>query len=338
MAGMHIIQKSHLKIKVRDKVRAFEIQSEVIEAFHSKVMRALEQELDKWAPEGRVIQIDRLVLDLGSISVENLHEELPRLVREKMKEVFPQVMNTDAGQKERTKVVQLTSEDSDLETMMGFLETGRMGWEVDASSSSPAQMMEALLLAQPEALRRGLEMRLGRGEVAKRLSLQFPASLLDKLLDLLAGSQAGAVQGLIRAVLGMAAEWASLLPWLPGNPSRREGLVYAAVLRHLPAANYRLPAGEIMRRLLVDRQLHPARFETDLKALDLPALLGLLGLVGGEFVEVSKRIQGGLEKGVAAKKAETVVIRLVQRWLMAYAMEETWVAPGKAMLHAGIVA
>lgn len=339
--GMHIIQKSHLKIKVPDKVRAFEIQSQVIDTFHAKVMEVLEQELDKWAPEGQVIQIDRLVLDLGTLSVENLREELPKLVREKLKEVFPQVMATNAGQKERTKVVHVSSDDSDLEALMRFLETGRMGWEVDASSSSPMQMMEALRLAQPEALRRALEMRLGHPHVAKRLSLQFPAKLLGQLLDLLAMPHAGAVSALLPEVFAVLRLWVSQLNCLPNSPRRQEALVYAAMLRNLPAAHYRLPAKEIVRRILIEwsiqGQQNAAAFESNLKELDLPALSMLLGLAGDEFSEVSKQIQRQLDKEGTALNVRQIIATLVQQWLLAYATSTTWTSPNKAMLHAAIV-
>ncbi len=178
----HIIQKSHLKIKVRDQGSAYDIQTRVIEAFESKGMLALEEEMDRLAPAGEIISLDSLQLDLGNIALDDLEESLPQLLVLRLREAFLQAI-ADAGQAPKTAVKQAQALAADLALLLRFLEQGTAGWEISANRFDASALLAGILEAQADALISALRPLLRKRHVRERLSLQFAHAQILRLLD-----------------------------------------------------------------------------------------------------------------------------------------------------------
>jgi hypothetical protein len=223
--GTHIIQKSHLKIKVRDQRTAYDIQSRVLSIFESKGMRALEQELDRLVPPGQVVVLDQLQLDLGHLKLDDLETTLPQLLATRLREAYDQA-RSQAGQAKTVDLKQIDAQTSDLQLLMRFLDQGTVGWESPATAFSAPALLDRILQDQPQALVAALLPALRLRHVRERLSLQFPQGQILRLLDLLADGIASMLVPLQQQLEALAEQ----LSVFPSSAVRRKSLVISFLL------------------------------------------------------------------------------------------------------------
>lgn len=220
LQNTHIIQRSHLKIKVRDQHSAYDIQTRVIEAFESKGMLALEEEMDRLAPAGEIISLDSLRLDLGDIALDDLEDRLPQLLVLRLREAFMQAIS-DAGQEPKTEVKQADAMAADLALLLRFLEQGTAGWEISVAGFDASTLLGSILDAQPAALIGALRSRLQQRHVRERLSLQFAQAQILRILDLLQPHLGALAAPLYMRLEALSAE----LSVFPQSAARRKALV-----------------------------------------------------------------------------------------------------------------
>ncbi len=223
--GTHIIQKSHLKIKVRDQRTAYDIQSRVLNIFESKGMRALEQELDRLVPPGQVVVLDQLQLDLGHLQLDDLETTLPQLLATRLREVYEQAIS-QAGQAKTIDLKQIDAQTSDLQLLMRFLDQGTTGWESPATAFSAPELLDRILQDQPQALLAALLPALRLRHVRERLSLQFPQEQVLRLLDLFVSGTAAMAMPLQEQLEALAEK----LSVFSSSKVRRKSLVISFLL------------------------------------------------------------------------------------------------------------
>ncbi len=234
LPATHIVQKSHLQIKVRDKARAYEIQSQVIALFQTAVVPMLEQEFDALAPADQLIRIDRLQLDLGTIDLQDLHMDFPRMVTEKLRAAFAEAMAKDSTQQNSIIMTQESVASSDLANFIAFLETGQQQWNSASHKNLPVALLETLLEGYSEPLKAALVPRLSNPAVVRRIGLQFPLPLQVQLLALLSDVQAAEIARLVSFLQAATETISATISWLPNQKDHRFALVQGYLLGQLP--------------------------------------------------------------------------------------------------------
>jgi hypothetical protein len=341
-SATHIVQKSHLKIKLLDQARAYEIQSLILEIFQSKGLEILEQEMDLLCPPGQVIQLDRLHLDLGNISLENLNTDLPRLIGLKVREELSKIMAPAASEANTSKPKQVDAPISDLNTLMFFLETGRFGWEVNERAVRPEELLGRLLTTQPIALKAALESRLANRRICERLSLQFSPSLRKQLITLLQDARpfniASLLETLTRGLNGLATE----LKMFPQAKDRQAAMVDAWILYRIATASgmEEVPAIELQQFLMdaiSDGKISLSALKAQVQMLELPALLRLIALLDEGFHTMALSTDLAAQIQRIHPSASMYLAAKLRTFLMEWSQNESLVA-NQGTLKAHLIA
>lgn len=128
----HIIRRQVLELAAPDRATAETLQPELGRIHRRRLAPLLERCLTKSSPPERIVRIERLELDLGSVDPEHLEQELtdrlgPRL-RQALAEHLCEDRRRATGGDEEPGVT------SRLELVEHFVRTGRLPWWADAST------------------------------------------------------------------------------------------------------------------------------------------------------------------------------------------------------------
>ncbi len=300
LPATHIVQKSHLQIKVRDKARAYEIQSQVIALFQAAVIPMLEQEFDALAPADQLIRIDRLQLDLGTIDLQDLHMDFPRMVTEKLRAAFAEAIAKDSTQENTVTITQESVASSDLANLIAFLETGLQQWDSASHKNLPVALLETLLMGYSEPLKAALVLRLSNPAVIRRIGLQFPLPLQVQLLALLSDVQAAEIARLVSFLQAATETISNTIPWLPSQKDHRIALVQAYLMGHLPQLQRYSQQHQATLLAMVSDWIQSGKcsaiaLKSQLGQLSLPQLLILSPIFSGENAELKANTTPPLE-------------------------------------------
>lgn len=318
-----------------DRVRAYDVQTQALDLFQGKVMAILEEELDNWADEGQVIQIDKLELDLGRLWLEDIATELPRLIRQKFQETFPKVMAAEYGQEAVSKMSVRPVEEVDLDTLLRFLETGRMGWRVDREGNSPVEILQNLLATRPEMVMKALSARMGEPGFRARLCLQTPAAVRDRLLMLMALSDFSEWQAVILATFNRAMQWTEAIRWPAWSSELALAMVHDRVFAIL-ADSGQVPSetlllNQVIQEGAVTGKISVRQLETRLHNATLEQLLEIGGLIGTVLADIAGNVEAYLRSHTLTQGELVMVRNLLQKWIIEHATGKSAVPPLSGM-------
>ncbi len=229
----HIIKRQILEVEVGSAgINGQAVQQRLSEVYRDRVIPALEKTLNRLSDRDRRISIDRLEIDLGELSLDDLdgnfsqkvEEQLFRVIREKMHNYHLQKELAAQGISTRTEddgnVTVKTSAAAKADLLAGFLKTGRIPWNagMQASSKPVSNLLEELLEEAPAAVADLLKRELRYSLQRTRFILQMPDDLIRKTVavcvdpgaagygkrspaGLLAGFAAGLIEALNRREL-----------------------------------------------------------------------------------------------------------------------------------------
>ncbi len=124
----HIIQYQVLDLNLANKHRAYELQTQFSELYQQSVLPKLSAWLDENIPQDRVIQIEKLELDLGNIKMTDFEDD----VFEKLKTQLESfILSASHPEIVDNKVHQLNTPDAWVEVFLHFLSTGDKSLKVD---------------------------------------------------------------------------------------------------------------------------------------------------------------------------------------------------------------
>ena len=184
----HTIKKQIINIKTnvpRKRVKA--VQDEVLALFKRKIAPRMEQLFDKLVPSDVHIYLDKLVLNIKSISLKQLDE----LEREVLSEIEKEVRKALKIKGIKPLNEQTASDDVETRTavkrdlLTAFLEDGYYPSWADVSNASAQEIMAQMLEQNPKAVVALLEKIGKRGAVQRRLIYQFEAKVVEQILTLM---------------------------------------------------------------------------------------------------------------------------------------------------------
>ncbi|SDD67747.1 hypothetical protein SAMN05216464_102255 [Mucilaginibacter pineti] len=201
----HIIHRVVFHIEIPRRSMAKKVQDEVSRHFEEVLLKQLNQLLDHIDFPGHVL-IDKLNLDLGTATLENIHTGLPAILNKALQEViYPQsIPDTDTAE---ISVLKLTEDQKAFRVFCHFLQTGSLPWYAVANSYWLQQEDEWLIpiskvMVDNIAAKRQLLDLINNTPIAlSRLFMQFGQAFIKKLVAVLLGVAVDEVQQYIERTL-----------------------------------------------------------------------------------------------------------------------------------------
>jgi hypothetical protein len=196
----HIINRQVLELTIPERGVARSIQNKTSEIVKYKLQPALDKLFSKLTTADEIVRIDKLVIDLGTVSMDELEKVL---VERSLNEISDKISRlkisglTDKGIKpvngnsvdENRKFTTLSKSKDVLDQFVYFLQFGRFPWwhKSDKSSAKPVtdqleEIFAEILKFEATVLKSSIFPLLGDPSVRKRLVFQFNHSQLNALL------------------------------------------------------------------------------------------------------------------------------------------------------------
>ena len=210
----HLIQEQILELRLRNRPLAIQQQEAVRLLYWHRIVPALERLFSELVPSDRVLRIEKLELDLGSVSIKQFEEKLVQQFRDCLKELMPKIQMQSAWASKRISEGAITKFFSDknafgfvepniysdtidgisfsvipvalskLRALQFFLKTGIVRMSV-AVHSKALNLVEEVLKGQAQDLVKWLQFvdNQKNGVIKKRLLTQFTTQQLMRLLE-----------------------------------------------------------------------------------------------------------------------------------------------------------
>ncbi len=196
----HIINRQVLELTIPERGRAHSIQSKTSEIVKQKLHPALDSLFSKLVPADEIIRIDRMVIDLGTITENELESALvERAVKEigeninKLKfsgKISTEIKSVNGHSSDKIERFIATSKSDDLlDQFIYFLQFGRFPWWHKSSDNSAKSDSYSLEKIFTEVLKYDITILISsilplfkNPAVIQRLVFQFSHSQLDALL------------------------------------------------------------------------------------------------------------------------------------------------------------
>ncbi|BDD09415.1 hypothetical protein FUAX_18470 [Fulvitalea axinellae] len=141
--------------------------------------------LDFFAKKYGYLRLERLELDLGVVSPENMKEEVTKRIQERFPSLLLKFFNQDKEAKEGTRL-------PEKHTLAYFLLHGQLPWWC-ASDFSLSDYIDLMLRENKDSVRKMFRALRNRKGFIRRAVLQFSENQLRQLVRVLASAEAGAV-------------------------------------------------------------------------------------------------------------------------------------------------
>ena len=256
----HVVKRQTIELAVsdqlgQDQIRVQQLQSEVSRIYRQRIIPLLDEIFSELSSPEQIHRIERLEIDVGQITPNNLEQSLVTRVRTELRQALGQEISQSApdGQAQ-------TQTESYVEVLTFFLRTGSLPWWATANQPDILNNALKFLLDQmPNPLSRLGQRILGSEAHLYRLIYTFTDELLAQLaVQLATSTSSSAVSERVRQA--SAAELADFVTLLT-----QTNLQPAAILRQtiwriiLPLAQQRVaqPDGSTAFYQSILQQLAP---------------------------------------------------------------------------------
>ncbi len=193
---IHMIRQQYVHVELNGtEADGMALQRRLPDLCHQWLTPAIEQTLERCAPPEGHLYIERLEIDVGTLTLENLEQELPELValalENAIREQTP-AENVLAAALEDDPVQHKTAQQSMNEAFVYFLETGSLPWSFRLPEDTHLEQAllnswgEAATLGEPSrAVSDAILQALASATVRQRLIRQFSPAFLETLHSLL---------------------------------------------------------------------------------------------------------------------------------------------------------
>lgn len=193
----HRIRRAVFKLRFSDERSALGARRQVEELVQQAILPLVEEAFDAYAPNGRVLSVDRLEIDLGRLDPDqpDLGQLRQAILAQLSRQLEESAVAPGAAQALPPPSV------STGETLLAFLETGRWPWH--AASKSAGEVEAAVQALEPERaqhLVRRIGALLGQPAVRQRLAYQFSPSFVHWLIAVLHPGRAAEILHLAQEV------------------------------------------------------------------------------------------------------------------------------------------
>ncbi|HEV7780198.1 MAG TPA: contractile injection system tape measure protein, partial [Chitinophagaceae bacterium] len=186
----HLIQKQLIHLSIRGKTSAFTLQHEVSRSYWNEIVPLLERVFDRIAGADEVIEIDRLEIDAGIFTIEQIEQnKWAAGIEDKILRELEIILRSLPADRIITRVSRPISV---FRQWLYFLEKGYLPWNNEKPDELWYQQVFEALATDYESVSELCRLILSDREVRKRIVYQHSASFLEKMVAILtAKSQTG---------------------------------------------------------------------------------------------------------------------------------------------------
>ncbi len=196
----HIVNRQVVEVAVPERSRSVFIQNKISEVIRRKLNPALDGIFSEISGNGEIVRIDRLIIDLGTVSEYDLDKVFVEKALKEIEETINKVLKSKAeiklpisdsgGSAALKSMVTIASKPDDaLVRFAFFLETGHMPWwhsfsgtNLLSGSDALGEIFAEVLISDAEKLKNILLPVFGKPAVRQRLVFQYSNSQLDALI------------------------------------------------------------------------------------------------------------------------------------------------------------
>jgi hypothetical protein len=187
---LHIIQKQVIDITLPNATAALEWEATQRRDFTTLINKQLERCFDDYDKNGNHLIIEKLDVDLGVFTMDNLQEEASRRLYSKLYETLQEHSKTTifVGSESAERSYSETSTDRSysgqegrLEALFYFLNKGHLPWWGSELANWDENWLRSL--SENEVLRFKTFISLGDEKSIKRLTTQFSDDFIEQLLQ-----------------------------------------------------------------------------------------------------------------------------------------------------------
>jgi Contractile injection system tape measure protein len=181
----HIIQKQVFDIGFPVKEKAFELQNRFSRLFYNDATPVMEEVFGQLIPEGLVLRLDALSLDLGRIREDRLEKDFRERFKQALEKELELALREYARQAAPGKNKSLT------DLLEYFLMTGSLPWWAAGELLvNPGVVIDRLIRDDPSGLKDSLLYAGQRDYVRKRLVFQFSVATIRSVVEVLEPDEA----------------------------------------------------------------------------------------------------------------------------------------------------
>ena len=189
-----IIQKNTVEIGTHSRENVHELQNRISQLFNYRLMGEMENYFEKVIPENLLLRLDKLELNLGSVNLQSLEDELTERFMDALQNEFSQRLQflQETGNSSLSGFSVETVGEGKLQLLEYFLINGALPWFADtATDFNITGLLDYLYQNESSALQ-NLIRAAGRNEnVRKRLSYHFSDKSLHQLISILEPAESG---------------------------------------------------------------------------------------------------------------------------------------------------
>jgi hypothetical protein len=183
----HIIHKQKVHLHTTLSVEAFTLQNRISNVLKNDLPGKLELLFDRLSPNGTILRIDKLKLDLGVINEQTLETEFIEKVLEQLSQCIVGNNNNAVSHYNdpEASVDELKQSASQLGSLIYFLHHGYLPWYEATKKFSEWEASVLQLFSEKEWQQLAEELRLSvsvNNQPVSRLARQFSESFLEELL------------------------------------------------------------------------------------------------------------------------------------------------------------
>ncbi len=194
MSKQHLIDQTVFDIAFDNETIAYELQSELDTFVKKALMLVVDDEFNRAFPADTDIRISNLDIDLGSIPYGDFQHEMPRRLREQLKDRLDEIrLSLKSGTASNQEVA--VSRGSQSDQLVFFLLHGYLPWysRLQGQAALEKLLLHTLRTAGGE-FRRFLQQTAYKDVVMQRLVKQFPEALVGQVFGLLSPLHASQVE------------------------------------------------------------------------------------------------------------------------------------------------
>jgi hypothetical protein len=208
---IHMIRQQYVHVELHGtESEGLALQRRLPDLCHHWLTPAIEQALERCAPPDGYLSIERLEIDVGTLTLEHVEHDLPEMValalEQAIREQVP-AASAPSAMPGNDPVQHKTAQQSIDEAFIYFLETGSLPWSFRLPEGN--NLEQAILHAWREAATSGATSRavhdavlrvLASAAVRQRLIWQFSPVFLETLLALLSPEAKSVVDRIVPAL------------------------------------------------------------------------------------------------------------------------------------------
>lgn len=191
---MHIVGTNTIDIISHDRDKANGLQNRISLLFQEHLFDAMSAVFDRYAPENKLIRIDRLVIDIASVSLDDLEVELPSRIIAALQNAIDEYSSGNSMDMQASCIpCNNATNEQKLDAVGFFLLHGVLPWYATGPSKSPVDVLPLLINEEPAAVLAILYAVGKQADVRQRIVNQLNEKTIAQLVTILEPAQADTI-------------------------------------------------------------------------------------------------------------------------------------------------